>query len=103
MAGRILKPTGSFHYHCDWHASPFKVMLDQLFGENAFQNEIVWMRQSSHSDMPTPSIAHKRLDASVPRPTCKPLSPRIPASGSSSTARVAASDHARAGWSVRES
>jgi len=26
---RILKKTGSFYYHCDWHASHYvKVMLD---------------------------------------------------------------------------
>jgi DNA modification methylase len=40
---RVLKQTGSFYYHCDWHASHYiKVMLDQIFGENQFQNEIVW-------------------------------------------------------------
>ena len=27
-----------------------KVMLDQIFGENNFQNEIVWKRQHAHSD-----------------------------------------------------
>jgi len=48
---RVLKPTGSFYYHCDWHASHYvKVMLDQTFGENQFQNEIVWRRHYSHND-----------------------------------------------------
>jgi len=48
---RVLKPTGSFYYHCDWHASHYvKVMLDQIFGENQFQNEIVWRRHFSHND-----------------------------------------------------
>ena len=48
---RVLKKTGSFYYHCDWHASHYvKVMLDQVFGENSFVNEIVWKRQSAHSD-----------------------------------------------------
>ena len=48
---RVLKKTGSFYYHCDWHASHYvKVMLDQIFGENNFVNEIIWKRQSSHSD-----------------------------------------------------
>jgi DNA modification methylase len=48
---RVLKPTGSFYYHCDWHASHYvKVMLDQILGENSFQNEIVWKRSSAHSD-----------------------------------------------------
>jgi DNA modification methylase len=36
---RVLKKTGSFYYHCDWHASHYvKVMLDQIFGENNFKN-----------------------------------------------------------------
>jgi len=48
---RVLKKTGSFYYHCDWHASHYvKVMLDQIFGENNFQNEIVWKRTSAHND-----------------------------------------------------
>ena len=48
---RVLKKTGSFYYHCDWHASHYvKVMLDQIFGENNFQNEVVWKRQSAHND-----------------------------------------------------
>ena len=48
---RVLKPTGCFYYHCDWHACHYvKVMLDQIFGENGFINEIVWKRQSSHND-----------------------------------------------------
>lgn len=48
---RVLKATGSFYYHCDWHASHYvKVMLDQIFGENQFRNEIVWKRTSSHND-----------------------------------------------------
>lgn len=48
---RVLKKTGSFYYHCDWHASHYvKVMLDQIFGETGFINEIIWKRQSSHND-----------------------------------------------------
>src|SRR6185437_1308442 len=48
---RVLKKTGSFYYHCDWHASHYvKVMLDQIFGENNFQNEIIWKRTSARSD-----------------------------------------------------
>ncbi len=42
---RVLKKTGSFYYHCDWHASHYvKVMLDQIFGENNFQTEVIWRR-----------------------------------------------------------
>jgi DNA modification methylase len=48
---RVLKKTGSFYYHCDWHASHYvKVMLDGLFGENNFLNEIVWKRSDAKGD-----------------------------------------------------
>jgi DNA modification methylase len=48
---RVLKKTGSFYYHCDWHASHYvKVMLDQIFGEDNFINEVVWKRSGSHND-----------------------------------------------------
>jgi len=42
---RVLKPTGSFYYHCDWHASHYiKGLLDSdyLFGYSNFLNEIIW-------------------------------------------------------------
>ena len=42
---RVLKTTGSFYYHCDWHASFYiKVMLDRddLFGYANFKNDIIW-------------------------------------------------------------
>jgi site-specific DNA-methyltransferase (adenine-specific) len=45
---RVLKKTGSFYYHCDWHASHYvKIMLDQIFGENNFQCEIIWKRNTA--------------------------------------------------------
>jgi site-specific DNA-methyltransferase (adenine-specific) len=48
---RVLKKSGSFYYHCDWHAAHYvKVMLDQILGENNFVNEIIWKRQSAHND-----------------------------------------------------
>jgi len=48
---RVLKPTGSFYYHCDWHAGHYiKIMLDQIFDFNCFRNEIVWKRSDTHND-----------------------------------------------------
>jgi DNA modification methylase len=44
---RILKPTGSIYLHCDFHASHYlKVMMDDVFGVNNFQNEVVWAYKS---------------------------------------------------------
>jgi DNA modification methylase len=59
---RVLKKTGSFYYHCDWHASHYvKVMLDQIFGENNFQNEIVWKRTSAHTTTNRCGVVHDTL------------------------------------------
>ena len=40
---RVLKDTGSVYFHCDWHASHhLRVLLDNIFGLDNFQNEIIW-------------------------------------------------------------
>lgn len=48
---RVLKPTGSLYLHCDPTASHYlKIVLDTIFGPGNYRNEIVWKRQSAHSD-----------------------------------------------------
>lgn len=43
MMYEVLKPTGSFYLHCDWHANAhIRIMLDKIFGEKQFRNEIIW-------------------------------------------------------------
>lgn len=43
-ARALLARTGSFYLHLDWHAVHYaKVMLDEVFGYDAFLNEIVWL------------------------------------------------------------
>ena len=40
---RILKPTGSVYLHCDPTANYYlKVLMDTIFGNRQFRNEIVW-------------------------------------------------------------
>ena len=40
---RILKDTGSVYFHCDPTMSHYvKIMMDTIFGEDNFRNEIVW-------------------------------------------------------------
>lgn len=40
---RVLKETGSMYLHCDWHANAhLRLLMDRVFGENNFRNEIVW-------------------------------------------------------------
>jgi adenine-specific DNA-methyltransferase len=39
----ILSETGSIYVHLDWHIGHYvKILLDEVFGEENFQNEIIW-------------------------------------------------------------
>jgi site-specific DNA-methyltransferase (adenine-specific) len=42
-AHRVLKPTGSLYFHIDYREVHYcKVLLDGVFGRDAFINEIIW-------------------------------------------------------------
>ncbi len=42
-AFRILKPNGSLFFHIDYREAHYcKIWLDELFGRDCFQNEIIW-------------------------------------------------------------
>ncbi len=49
---RLLKPTGSLFLHCDWHANAYirVYILDKIFGEQNFRNQIIWKRTTTHND-----------------------------------------------------
>jgi site-specific DNA-methyltransferase (adenine-specific) len=48
---RVLKTTGSLYLHCDPTASHYlKLVLDGIFGQINFRNEITWKRTSGHND-----------------------------------------------------
>ena len=49
---RILKPTGSFYLHCDWHAdAELKVyVLNKIFGADKFRGQVIWKRHNAHND-----------------------------------------------------
>jgi site-specific DNA-methyltransferase (adenine-specific) len=39
----LLSPRGTIFVHCDWHVSHYlRCLLDEVFGADAFKNEIVW-------------------------------------------------------------
>jgi DNA modification methylase len=59
---RILRVNGSLYMHCDPSASHYlKVMLDQVFGEERFRNEITWQRTNTHSDAKRWSTVSDRI------------------------------------------
>ena len=48
---RLLKDTGSIYLHCDPTASHYlKHLMDAIYGQTNFQNEVVWKRTSGRSD-----------------------------------------------------
>ncbi len=48
---RVLKSTGSLYLHCDPTASHYlKILLDSVFGKEAYHNEIIWKRTNAHND-----------------------------------------------------
>jgi len=58
----LLAPTGSFLIHLDWHAvHAVKVALDDLFGEECFQNEIIWYYQTGGASPRRFSRKHDNL------------------------------------------
>ena len=47
---RVLKETGSIYLHCDPTASHYlKLLMDSIYGQSNFHNEIVWKRTSGRS------------------------------------------------------
>ena len=47
---RILKSTGSIYLHCDPTMSHYlKVLMDCIFGEDNFRNEVIWRRSNAHN------------------------------------------------------
>ena len=47
----VMSPTASIYVHLDWHIGHYvKVLMDEIFGEDNFRNEIAWKRSTAHSD-----------------------------------------------------
>ena len=48
---RLLKPTGTIYLHCDSTASHYlKLLMDAVFGQRNFRNDISWKRFNFHAD-----------------------------------------------------
>lgn len=46
----LLSDKGSFYLHCDYRKSHYlKLMLDEIFGQENFRNEIIWRRTTARS------------------------------------------------------
>lgn len=51
LCERVLKKTGSIYLHCDdTIGHRLRVLLDVVFGEQNYKNEIIWRRQGTHNN-----------------------------------------------------
>lgn len=67
----LLAPTGSIYVHLDWHAVHYvKVLMDELFGYENFQSEVIWKRASARAASGAVNHVHDTLLAysAGPRP-----------------------------------
>ena len=47
----VMSDTASIYVHLDWHIGHYvKILMDEVFGEDNFVNEIIWQRFTFHSD-----------------------------------------------------
>ncbi len=55
----VLSEDGCIYIHLDWRKCHYvKTIMDEIFGESNFQNEIVWQRLSARSDSKTYNHIH---------------------------------------------
>jgi len=47
----VMSETASIYVHLDYHIGHYvKILMDEIFGEENFRNEIVWKRSTAHND-----------------------------------------------------
>lgn len=57
---RLLSTTGSLYLHLDWHANSYaRVLLDEIFGYERMNNEIIW---TYHGPSPIRSAFNRKHD-----------------------------------------
>jgi DNA modification methylase len=62
MMHEILADDGSLYLHLDSRKVHYiKVVLDEIFGEAGFRNEVIWRRQSAHNDSRQCGSIHETL------------------------------------------
>jgi len=58
----LLENDGSIYVHCDWRVnSEMRKVLNELFGSDSIQSEIVWKRRHAHSNAKTIGYIHDTI------------------------------------------
>ena len=58
----VMSDTASIYVHLDWHIGHYvKILMDEVFGEDNFRNEIIWQRFTFHSDADKFGAVHETI------------------------------------------
>ena len=58
----VMSDTASIYVHLDYHIGHYvKILMDEIFGEDNFRNEIVWKRTGAHNDAGKYGIVHDTI------------------------------------------
>jgi adenine-specific DNA-methyltransferase len=58
----LLHETGSLYVHLDWHVSSYaRLVLEEVFGRENFDTEIIWKRKDAQSSADTYGIVHDTI------------------------------------------
>ena len=58
----VMSDTASIYVHLDYHIGHYvKILMDEIFGEDNFRNEIVWKRTGAHNDAGKYGIVHDNI------------------------------------------
>jgi adenine-specific DNA-methyltransferase len=62
LARELLSDRGSIYVHCDWRVSShLRLVLDELFGNDNFRNEVIWKRTGARSGTIGFNIIHDSI------------------------------------------
>ena len=58
----VMSESASIYVHLDWHIGHYvKILMDEIFGEDNFRNEIIWKRFNFHSDAGRFGAVHENI------------------------------------------
>ena len=58
----VMSETASIYVHLDYHIGHYvKILMDEIFGEDNFRNEIIWKRTGAHNDAGRYGIVHDTI------------------------------------------
>ena len=58
----VMSEKASIYVHLDWHIGHYvKILMDEIFGEDNFRNEIIWQRANAHSESKQGAVQFGRM------------------------------------------